>query len=673
MPSARSIAAGLAGALMISALCYFNDGVIRQGMLVPHLMPVVVYGGLVLFLLTVNPLLRRVRPAWVFRREELATVVCLVLVSCAVPSWGLVQCFPTSVMMPHQFNRLNPGWQQQDAIRTAPARMLADVSDEDRALNGYVAGLGQGDRHIRFSEVPWSAWARTLWFWVPLMVTLLVMVLGLALVFHRQWVHHEQLPYPICVFAHALFPGPGEAAGSVFRERLFWVGGLTVFAVHVNNYLCAYWPQVLIPVRLTLDFGPLARLFPTLMRGTGYMLLQPILYFAVIGLAYFLPSDVSFSMAAIPFIFCTLQGVLAGYGVMLRTGDHLSMKLEAFLFAGGYLGILLMVLYTGRRHYVSVLRRAVGLPAADAVRAWEVLGARAFLLAAVCFVAQLTMVGLDWQLAVLWTGMALMIYVVVSRTIAETGAFHIGSEIFPAAILMGFLGAPALGPRPIIIMFLLSSVLLGAPGWSPMPFLVQGLKLTEMSRVKAGRIGAWAMAVLLLSLAVSLPLTLYWQYDRGAPGEGWPRALSSFPFENIVKIKQQLTAQGTAELADSLHGFRRFAHLVPNGPCVASFFLALALAVGLGLARLRFAWWPLHPVVFVFLGGYQAKVMGGSFLIGWGVKTLVNTYGGARLYQRLKPLMIGLIAGEMTAKLVPTLAGSVIYALTGRSPLHYYG
>lgn len=671
--SARSVVTGLAGALVISAVCYFNDGVIRQGMLVLHLMPVVVYGGLVLFLLVVNPLLRRVRAAWVFTRAELATVVCLVLVACAVPSWGLIQCFPTSVMMPHQFSRLNPGWQQQQAIATAPARMLADVSDEDRALNGYVAGLGQGDQHIRIRDVPWSAWLPTLGFWIPLMVTLLVTVLGLTLVFHRQWVQHEQLPYPISVFAHTLLPGPGEARGGVFRERWFWVGGLIVFGVHLNNYLCLYWPQVLVPVRLTLDFSPLAPLLPTLMRGTGYMLLQPILYFAVIGIAYFIPTDVSFSMAAIPFLFCTLQGILAGYGIMLRTGDHLSMKLEAFLFTGGYLGILLMLLYTGRRHYGGVLRRALGLASEDTAYAHEVLGARAFLLGTVCFVVQLALVGLDWQVALLWTLMALMIFVVVSRTIAETGAFHIGSEIFPAAILMGFLGTAPLGARSIIIMFVLSSVLLGAPGWSPMPFLVQGLKLTEMAQVKAGRAAAWGLVVLMLSLAVALPVTLYWQYDQGAPGEGWPRALSSFPFENVVRIKQQLAAQGTASLADSLDGFARFAQATPNGPCVAAFGIALATAVGLGLARLRFAWWPLHPVVFVFLGGHQAKIMGGSFLIGWGIKVLVNTYGGARLYQRLKPLMIGLIAGEMTAKLVPTVVGSVIYMGTGRSPLQYYG
>jgi hypothetical protein len=109
----------------------------------------------------------------------------------------------------------------------------------------------------------------------------------------------------------------------------------------------------------------------------------------------------------------------------------------------------------------------------------------------------------------------------------------------------------------------------------------------------------------------------------------------------------------------------------PNAPCIAAFLIALAVALGIGFARLRFTHWPFHPVVFVFLGGHQAKMMGVSFLIGWMIKTLVNKYGGARLYNSLKPFMIGVIAGEMSARLIPMIVGAVVYAVTGQSPASY--
>ena len=666
----RAAILGLLGAALVSAVCYFNDEVIRQGMLVPDLMPVVVYGSLVLFLLLVNPALRRLRPGWALARGELAVVVCLTVIGCSIASWGLVQFMPTSTMMPHHFNKTQPGWQAEKILSTAPPRMLVDVTpeNEDTVLTAYTSGMGRGKEHISFRDVPWRAWIPTLAFWVPLMVCLLLATSALAVVFHRQWVRHEQLPYPISVFAHSLLPEPGQSRGAVFRQRAFWVGGLLLFAIHMNNYLCRFWPDVLIPVRLWLDFTPLSKLVPTLMRGQGQMLLRPTLYFSVIALAYFIPSDVSFSMGTIPFVFCYIQGLLAGYGIMLRQGNHLAVKIEAFLFTGGYFGILLMVLYTGRHYYGSVLRRSVCLRSRDEIEPHVVWSMRIFLAATAAFVMQLCMAGLDWQIALLYTGIALLIYVVVSRTIAETGAFHIGSEIFPGAIIMGIFGAAALGPRTIITMFLLSAVLLGAPGWSSMPFLVQGLKLADMSQVRIGKTVKWVFVALGLSLLISLPMTIYWQYDQGAPKGGWPRSLSSFPFETLVSTKHQLAAQGSLAQSEQVSGWGRFAAMRPTGPCVLAFFVAVGLALGIGFGRLRFRRWPFHPVVFVFLGGHQAKMMGVSFLIGWLVKGGVNKYGGARIYQAAKPFMIGMLAGEMTARLIPMVVGAAFYLATGEIP-----
>jgi len=61
-------------------------------------------------------------------------------------------------------------------------------------------------------------------------------------------------------------------------------------------------------------------------------------------------------------------------------------------------------------------------------------------------------------------------------------------------------------------------------------------------------------------------------------------------------------------------------------------------------------------------------LMAFSFGIGWAIKALVSKYGGGHMYQRLKPLMIGLIAGSMVAKFLPMIIGTVYYLITGHSP-----
>ena len=665
----RSLVLGLFGVVVLSAWCYFNDTVVRPGMMVSSLMPVIAYGGLILLVLTVNPLLRRLRVGRPITGREMAAALALFLIGCGVPGWGLVQLFPMTVMMPHHDNRVRPGWSQESVLELAPAHMLTDVSvNESEALDGYVTGMSEGDKHISFFDVPWYAWRRTFVFWFPLIISMLVAVTGLAAVFHRQWCHHEQLPYPIPVFANALLPTQEGQLNPIFRNRLFWIGFSTAFCILMNNYACRWWPNVLIPIPLRLDFSPLMSLFPILVQGKGTMLFHPYILMPVIGLAYLIGSDVSVSMAVVPFMYCVIAGILANYGIQLRSGKMMALTIEPFIFAGGYFGILVMLLYTGRRYYASVFRTSFGLHADDSVPGHAVLGMRMFAAGVVLFIGQLIATGLDWQLAIPYTFFMLMIYTVVSRAIAETGAFHVGTFVYPGIMIWGMFGARALGPSTMVIMFLVSTVLVAAPGWCAMPFLVQAMKLVDLSGVSVRKTVRWGTVVLVVALAVAVPATIYWQYDRGAPTRGWPRSSSRYPLDNAVEIIHKLKAQGTLEMANEAHGWGRFTRLNPSVPHLSAFAITAGLALVVGLGRLRFARWPLHPVVFLFLGGHQGMLMAFSFGIGWAIKTLVSKYGGGHMYQRLKPLMIGLIAGSMVAKFLPMIIGTVYYLITGHSP-----
>jgi hypothetical protein len=95
--------------------------------------------------------------------------------------------------------------------------------------------------------------------------------------------------------------------------------------------------------------------------------------------------------------------------------------------------------------------------------------------------------------------------------------------------------------------------------------------------------------------------------------------------------------------------------LLPSEPdyrAMAGVAAGAAVTIGLGLMRLRFWWWPLHPV------GYLASNTWGShwwfipFFIGWVGKVAVTRYGGLRLYRRTIPLAVGLIVGDLLNGLV---------------------
>jgi len=57
-----------------------------------------------------------------------------------------------------------------------------------------------------------------------------------------------------------------------------------------------------------------------------------------------------------------------------------------------------------------------------------------------------------------------------------------------------------------------------------------------------------------------------------------------------------------------------------------------------------------------------------AFLVGWFIKVVVVKYGGRGTYQRVKPVMLGLIAGEILGVVFPMLIGVVYYLITGDQP-----
>ncbi|MBN2450365.1 MAG: hypothetical protein JXR77_08245 [Lentisphaeria bacterium] len=677
----RAAILGFVGVIALCGFNYVNDNILNQTYLVGNNLPVAVYGPLILFVVAVNPLLARLGRRAALSGRELAVILTLVLACCCIPASGLLRTFTNSLILPHHYNRLNPGWRDKEVLALAPKYMLADVGvDEDTVLNGFVQGLGEPNRHIALADVPWHAWTGALAFWLPIVLTLWFGLTALSLVLHRQWADHELLPYPIAEFADSLLPEDGGHGSSLLRNRLFWIGTGFVFAVHFNNFLATFFPEAMIPITRQLNLAGMADLVPYLRTGGGTRLLAPVLYATVIGVAYFVPKDVSFSIGIGPFLWAMAVGFFATYGISLTSSagvsatGYLSLKPQTFALLGANLGVFGVVLFCGRNYYLAVARRAVFAGGPTRVEAGAVWGARIAALCLLAFVLQLSATGLGWQLALFYTAVLVVFYVVMGRVFAETGLFYNQPFFFPCVTIWGLMGAQALGPRTMLILFLLTTVLLVDPRESLMPFVVNSLKLLELRRVPLGRSAILFGAALVLGLLVALPLTLYFQYDLGyAKWDTWAGDfVPKMAFDNAVSAVELLEAQGSLERAADLRGWGRFRAVAPNGLCVAALVAGLALALACYTGRLRTTWWPLHPVLFLTWATEPPWRLSGSFLIGWAVKSAVINYGGSRLYQRLKPLLLGLIAGEIFGAVVPTIVGAGYYLATGNPPKRFW-
>ncbi len=793
----RSIIIGIALAVLLASVTFFNDFVMRGTYLVGHFLPVAVFGTLVLFLLMLNPFLARISDRLALSGRELAVIVALVLFVCYLPGRGLMHFFTTALMLPHHFERTSPGWQSEmptlqyrhvqdwqallqelnreaeepalaalqhelitgagtlpaydgytdetvrldllnmlnrviehsplgllagvtdgqslpDHARTlqardphllspverqrinravldhlfrgaitpqrlgvidrAPARMLPDVStDTSRVLDGFVSGLAQGDDKLSYADVPWRAWIRPLLFWMPLILTVCMMVVGLALVLHRQWVSHEHLPYPTVEFARSLLSTDDKGWSPTMRSRLFWLGALAVLIIHMNNYACQWWPDVLIPIKTQLQLAPLVKLFPVIERGGAWGFTNPTIFFTALGFAYFLATDVSLSLGLAPFLYCLIVGILAGYGVSVG-GGMLRPSLDASFYAGSYFGMFVVLIYIGRHYYASAVRSAFGLQALDRIEGAAVWGVRIFLLMVLAFLFQLHLVGVDWQLSVLYLIGMLVIFTVISRLLAEAGVFFVHAWFSPCAVIWAFMGARAAGANQLLVLAMISGILLIVPREAMMPFVMSGMRLVDHMNVKIGKTALWGVVALVLAFFVAVPVVLHIQYERGAQlvGDTWTAVMvPKFPYSVNVDMVRRLEAQGTLDESLNASGWERFTHMDVDRTFLIGFACMFALVILFSLLRHRFARWPVHPLIFLVLGTYHSRMLAFSFLLGYFVKSAVTRYGGASLYRKLKPLMIGLIAGELLASVITVLIGAIYYGVKGEPPVPF--
>ena len=143
----RGIILAFLGAIFIAAGGYINDCVLSlESFTNGQLIPIIVVGSLCLFVLVINPLLAALRPRLALTTGELALIVVLCSAACSIPGRGLFEQFTHTMVMPYHWNRVTPGWQENNILGYAPKNALVDVNEDnyDQVVGTYIMGAPRG-------------------------------------------------------------------------------------------------------------------------------------------------------------------------------------------------------------------------------------------------------------------------------------------------------------------------------------------------------------------------------------------------------------------------------------------------------------------------------------------------------------------------------------------------
>jgi len=565
-------------------------------------------------------------------RRELLSIYSILLVSAPIVSLGILYwMLPKSIVF-YYLARANPMWESTLLPHVPWWYAPTDMA----AVEGFFVGK---------SSVPWLLWAVPMAAWLSFAAAIFVAASCLLSMLQRQWVRYERLSYPMAqiplTVAGEEISGNGRL-GRLAGGKALWVGVAISFGVTFLSGLSARVPSLpqlpLGPITIIArqNVGPLA--------GLGAY--EPEFYPWLISLAYLIPKELSFScwFFWLVRLGLTVISIAAGHEPQDPEewfGDP-SFPAPYYQGTGAILALGIWGLWTARKHLGRVLRVVVSHGRSDADADEPISYRLAVIGFAVSFcymVGFYRVAGCRWTFALLMVVLTLGYYAMWARLRAETG---LGFLAFPQDLgeaLRGSFGGAVFKARELVA--------LAAFRWSFSPGeglsfdtttanLSDTFKIADASGIKKRRLMAASLAALVFSLLFGTVIGLQGTYHYGFLST----AVGS--------------AYGYPWLQTKWDPGAAFSNLIAPSPAridgIISMVAGGAVAVVLGLFRLRFWWWPFHPLGYLAANCWGWSYRATPFLLGWLLKVLVVRYGGLRLYRSSIPVAVGLIVGEALNK-----------------------
>jgi hypothetical protein len=495
-----------------------------------------------------------------------------------------------------------------------------------------------------------AGWATPIFWWSAFICVLLGSMLCLNVLLRRQWVDNEKLPFPI-VFLPLEITRVDPESGPIWRNRLFIIGFLIPVLLESLCSLNYLYPAIpCLPLKPS-TLPNLTRDIHTPPWNALGDSLTLAFYPLVIGLIYFLPTEVSFS-AWFFYLFSHFEDVVATASGLRAPGVPPAMARIPYHGEqgfGAFIGFALIGFWSYRKYLSGILGKTLGEKAHQDIDEsrepipyrWALIG----FLGGFAFLVGFGIVGgmAGWLSAAL-LALYFLCAVTFTRARAEAGLpWGNGPGITPHGFLTEISGTSHYS-MPSLIMLAYTQWFDLDYRCMAMPNQLEAMKLAD-SATGPGRMNQRHIFVVILWATLIGTLASWWAvlsiyYTHGAATgnvNSWRTSMGSVPFQKLSDwIKNPLLFDG-----NRLAG-------VGIGVVVVGFLMTM---------RTQFLWWPFHPVGYVIAETGAMTWLWCPTLVGWLIKLVTLRYGGMSTYKRGIPLFIGLILGDYVTASVWSLIG----------------
>ncbi len=289
------------------------------------LISIIAYGILVILLLLINPFLHLLGklslPRFgLFNRAELITIFCTLTVSSAISCSGLTNTIIPLLPTPYDPLCNTPQRNWTDTLHPHLNKSLYITDPE--VIEQYREGITitvEGEKLIRpmindewdkwwpyywevFRAISWSDWIKPLSYWMIFVLGCYGIFFSLTHLVLDYWSNREKIIFPLAKLPESLLPEAGDENKwfpRTFRSPTFWLGFSVSFFVLSYNAV-RVWVPGLGHIHTGIGWFAVNKIledsFLQGLIGSWENSIELFIVFTLVGLAFLLPVQVSFSI-----------------------------------------------------------------------------------------------------------------------------------------------------------------------------------------------------------------------------------------------------------------------------------------------------------------------------------------------------------------------------------------
>lgn len=577
-------------------------------------------------LVILNLLLTRLSPKLRLSSAELLTIYVMSAVSTVLSSSGGMHFLIPTITAAHYFSRMNPenGWSEL-FMKYVPKSI---TQSNPEALKAFYAGN---------AALNLQQWASQILIWCAFLIIFTTATLCIVYILRKQWIEREHLPFPTVMLPLEL----AKEGTPLLKDRLFWIATITTFCIVWWNTLSVNYPSM---PRINLRATDLSANFPSPPWNAMTPLSVTFFPFAI-GIGYLLSTEVVFSCWFF-FVISKLEMVF-GSAVGWSTGAAGVQSVFPWLSyqsAGSFLGLAGVSIWISRAHLKDVYRAAFqDNPNNDPEARGYRLAVMGLVFCVLAMIAFTVVAGASLPIALVWVVLMLAYLIAATRIRAETGnAWPVGPEVdaFRFMMMAGGTGMFKAADLTALTYVRAATAQQDFRGVC-MTHQLDGFKIGDSAGIKPGKMAGAMMLAVSLGVIISFVIALYvWtKYGALAKTDTWRSMMGKASFDRLggwLKLKS------------------------PQPPDTGG-MMGVGLGAGftmlLSYMRMRYVWWPFHPVGYCMSTTWLTYNTWMPFFIAWLAKIIIIRAGGMKLYKRMMPFFLGLIAGDFLGGGTTTLAG----------------